>query len=129
MISTFALCTPESLLSILHPSLRPLDLRNTPSILKISNPPTIGSFNTVDGVPRIGLGVHITLNKSHRKISDGKTLENRFEDRCKVCNTSKTILFLSCSLDQKPEEPETWLCSIKLDSNCFCTHDADTQNL
>ena len=88
-----------------------------------------GAIATVDGTSQSGIGAHLTPTKRRRKNKAGEEIVGRRQERLKMCKTGETTLQCSICREEKPNEPELWICTTRLGSACFPTHLSHNQNL
>jgi hypothetical protein len=73
-----------------------------------------------NGVPRCGIGAHVSPTKKKRK-REGLPTKQLQQGACKTCSKKTTTVCSLCK-DMNPNGPEPWICMNKNGKTCFPEH-------
>lgn len=90
------------------------------------DPTQSGAYDA--GVPRSGVGAHLTPTRKRRRSREGTVTAHRQQARCVVCG-GKTTHVCSLCREENVDEREVAVCNTRRGRSCFPTHLAEVHRL
>ena len=75
-------------------------------------------FGRINGAPRCGIALHVTLTKKRRKKKDRTETRYLLQGECKVFQKKTTHVCSNC-VDTDAVKNEMWVCHPKTNRSCF----------
>ena len=78
-------------------------------------------FGQINGSPRCGISLHVTLTKKTKKKGDGTETQYLLQGESKVCRKKTTHVCLDCA-DNNAVKNKMSICHSKTNHSCFSRH-------